>query len=45
MGKPVRTETTVREIDADGHVVRETMTVVTVEQPPVDDPPPVGMYL
>lgn len=42
--KPVRTETTTREIAADGSVLKETTTVVTVEQPAADDPP-IGMYL
>lgn len=44
MGRVVRTETTVKEIDASGAVVRETTTVVSIEQPPAEDPPP-GMYL
>lgn len=45
MGKIVRTETTVKEIDDNGAVVRETTTVVQVEQPPAADAPQIGMYL
>lgn len=45
MATPVKTETTVRQIDVDGNVIRETTTVVTVETPNVDDGPAVGMYL
>lgn len=45
MGKVVRTETTVKEIDAQGDVVREVTTIVQIEQPSADEQPPYGMYL
>jgi len=45
MSKPVRTETMIREIDADGRVIKETTTVVTVEQPPPEQAASTGMYL
>lgn len=45
MGKVVRTETTVRELDADGVVLRETTTTVVVSQSPTEAPEMVGVYL
>lgn len=44
MGNVVRTETTVKEIDEAGVVVRETTTIVQVEQPPTSNDRP-GLYL
>lgn len=40
---PIKTVTTVQQIDADGNVIIETVTTVeTVKQP---EPPKTGMYL
>lgn len=43
MSEPVKTVTTVQQLDADGNVVSETKT--TVEQVTQPEPPKTGMYL
>lgn len=44
--KTVRTETTVRQYDADGNMIVETVTTVLVTKPETDDnDDQTGMYL
>jgi hypothetical protein len=42
---PKTTVTTVRELDQDGQVIRETVTTTVTETVKQPDPPSTGLYL
>lgn len=46
MPKVVRTETTIKEFDADNNVIRTIINTQQIDHPePADDMTPIGLYL